>query len=85
MNIKILKKSIIKSIKTFKTKKKLIVFRLSHKNQLPYYVTYKITLYYLLREFSHYDVMLTLNINGWFFFCIKGKEDIHTYYSLAVN
>ena len=30
-------------------------------------------------HFSHYDVIVTSYINGWYLFWYQWKEDVHTY------
>ena len=34
---------------------------------------------------SHYDVIVTSCINGWYLFWYQWKEDVHDTYTLVVN
>ena len=48
------------------------------------YFTHKIIISQFSWAHSHYDVIVTSNINGWYLFWYQWKEDIHTY-TMVVN
>ena len=55
-----------------------------HKNQfLPIFYAYMAISQFLWAR-SHYDVIVTSYINGWYLFWYQWKEDVHTY-TLVVN
>ena len=48
------------------------------------YFTHKIAISQFSWARSHYDVIVTSYINGWYLFWYQWKEDVHTY-TLVVN
>ena len=54
------------------------------KSIFAYYFTHKMTISQFSWARSHYDVIVTSYINGWYLFWYQWKEDVHTY-TLVVN